>query len=348
MKSGGITISQIAQQAGVSKTTVSRYLNGKYEYMSGETRDKIASIIELTGYRPNSVARSLKSQKSMLIGLVVADIESPFSSAAIKSIGDVMNRAGYNVVIANSDNSYEKECDAITSLIHQQTDGLIINTASYDNPFIKKLAESKTPIVLLDRQINSLKLDCVSIENTDSINRAIQHLKSSGYGRIALFTESYDTVSPRMERRSAFLTCGGDDVYTVDTSNSQSIENAVCKLMTLSRNDSAPPAIIASNGVTTVSCVKAIRDLNLKMPYDLGLCGYDDWGKLTEMRFADFIDVGITTFAADVSKVGEKAAEMLLERMNTSDKTYDSAKTVLIPTTLIKRKSTDLKIQTER
>ncbi len=340
METKGITISQIAAEAGVSKTTVSRYLNGKYEFMSADTKEKISCIIEKTGYHPNRAARSLKNRKSMLIGLVVADIESPFSAAVIKSVSDVAVQAGYHVIAVNSDNSIDKENKMVQSLVRQQIDGLIVNTSSFHNPFLSQTAK-KTPTVLLDRLIENSSLDFVGIENIESIKNAVVHLRKSGYDRLALFTEDFTGISPRFQRREAFLKSGGSDVFTVDVNSTDSVENAVCRLMTATRNDKMPPAIIASNGVTMVSCVKAIRNLNLKMPH-IGLCGYDDWGRFTDMGLAGFIDVGITTFAADVSELGVCAANMLLERIE--GKYIGEKRIVQIPTELIQRKSTQLKI----
>ena len=149
--SKNLTIVDIAKSAGVSKTTVSRYLNGQYEYMSEQTRERIKKVIEVSGYQPNKLAQSLKNQKSMLVGFVVADIESPFTSAAIKSVGDAMLGTGYNLVTANSDNSYERELENIQSLIGQQVDGLIVNTVTSSTPRLIGLANGGLPVVLLDR-----------------------------------------------------------------------------------------------------------------------------------------------------------------------------------------------------
>lgn len=343
-----LTITDIAITAGVSKTTISRYLNGKYEFMSKKTYNRIKAVIEMTGYQPNSIARSLKNQKSMLVGLVIADIESPFSSAAIKSIGNAMLGTEYNIITANCDNSYEREQKYIQSLLMQQVDGLIVNTTAMNNPFLINLANGGLPIVLLDRFVNNYKFDIAYYENQKPIFDAVDHLMLSGYSRAAFFTQPYQDVSPRFLRWSSFkekLTKLGESnpekyVYVVDNSNLQSLRDAVKNLLESCKKESAPPAIIAGNGVTLMCLVQAIRSLGLSMPNDIGLCGYDDWGWATELGWVEMVDVGLTTITPSTTQLGEITAKMLLDRMNGSDIPRQE---IAVSTHLIIRGSTKLK-----
>lgn len=323
MATKNLTITDIARMAGVSKTTVSRYLNGKYEYMSEPTRERISAVIDLVGYQPNNIARSLKSQKSMLVGLVIADIESPFSSAAIKSVGDAMLGTGYNIITANCDNSFQKEQDYIQSLMSQQVDGLIVNTTSMNNPLLISLANSGVPIVLLDRFVKDYKFDIAFIANREPILSAIDHLLEMGYSRVALFTESYEHISPRNIRREVFveklnamgISQSEHYVHVVDNSRQQSVCDSIQSLLDKCKGESTPPAIIASNGVTLMHLAKAIESMGLTMPQDIGLCGYDDWGWASELGWAGMINVGLTTVAPSIHALGKLTAKALLRRM---------------------------------
>lgn len=152
------TIKDIAEQAGVSGTTVSRYLNGKFNYMSEETKKRIEIVIDELGYRPSNIARTLKSNKSKLVGAVIADIENPFSNKIIKGLTDKANELGYSLMISVSNNSVEKENESIARFLDNQVDGLIINTVGENEPTLKKI-QKQIPLVLIDRDVTSFKAD---------------------------------------------------------------------------------------------------------------------------------------------------------------------------------------------
>lgn len=327
MPDKNITIADIARSAQVSKTTVSRYLNGKYEYMSPQTKERIRSIIELANYQPNNIARSLKSHKSTLIGLVIADIESPFSSAVIKRIGDCFLNMDYNIITANCDNSYNREIHYLNSLVNQQIDGLIVNTTNRNNPMIIDLANKGMPIVLLDRFIDNYTLDIVYFQNEHPINNAMEHLVKQGYGTLHFFVQPYEQISPRFLRRDAFikkLTSLGIEnpvsyVHQIDSMDTEDLKRQLDTLMQASLKVGAPPAIIASNGVTLLHMAKAIRSLGLEMPHEVGLCGYDEWGWETSLGWAGLIDVGLTTLECSTYILGDSIAELLLRRLEKPD-----------------------------
>lgn len=342
------TISDIAKSAGVSKTTVSRYLNGKFEYMSLETRKRIESIIEVANFQPNNLARSLKSQKSRLIGLVVADIESPYFASVIKGAGDFLRPEGYNMIIVSSDNSFEKEKEHISSLISQRVDGLIVNTTNRYNPFLIDLANRGLPIVLTDRFVMDYNFDIVYIECKESMSSAVHHLIEQGYGRVSLFIQPYDKISPRYMRRNAFLETlretGIRDpekyVYAVDLSDPESVPSQLKKMLSLCEKDSAPPAVVTANGVTLLHLINAVRAQKLEMPREIGLCGYDDWDFASEMSWSSMIDPGITVLSARTHNIGELSAKLLLERLANPE---SPKKQIALPAELIVRGSTSLK-----
>ncbi len=342
------TISDIAESAGVSKTTVSRYINGKYEYMSEETRRRIESIIQVANFQPNNLARSLKSQKSRLIGLVVADIESPFSSSIIKSAGDNLRAAGYNVIIINSDNSDEKEQEYIKSLVSQRVDGLLVNTTTRYNPFLIDLANKGMPIVLIDRFVMDYNFDIAYIDCKKSMHDALSHLDEQGYGKKFLFVQPYDKISPRLLRRESFLEylrrqnvpSPERRAFVVDLDDGGSVSAALRTVLAESAGDAAPPAVVTTNGVTLLHALNAVHAMALQVPQQIGICGYDDWGWATNMGWASMIDPGITTLASQSHALGVLAGNMLLERMK--DPNLPKRKEI-VPAQLVVRGSTRLK-----
>lgn len=341
------TISDIAKGAGVSKTTVSRYINGKYEYMSEKTRKRIEAVINVSEYRPNNIARSLKTQKSMLIGVVIADIESPFSAALIKGMGDTLRSEGYNMIIVNSDNSYEKEKEYIDSLISQCVDGLIVNTTKTINPFLIEIANRGMPVVLSDRFVKDYNFDIVYIENDESTERAVRHLYESGYRTIGYFTQyPCDDISARYLRRNAFmktlnsLNIAGPEKYTfeINIDNPDTIKSSIRKLLDLSGK--GPTAIFTSNGVTLINTLNAVKALNLRIPQDIGICGYDDWGWTSQMNWTSIVPPGITSVAADTHEMGSMTAKVLLNRIENPESPKEI---VAMPTRLEIRNSSILK-----
>jgi Transcriptional regulators len=340
------TIADIAESAGVSKTTVSRYINGKYEYMSEKTRKRIEAIINVSEYRPNNIARSLKTQKSMLIGVVIADIESPFSSSLVKGVGDTLRTHGYNMIIVNSDNSYEKEMEYIRSLISQCVDGLIVNTTKTVNPFLIEIANRGMPVVLSDRFVKDYNFDIVYIENDISTEKAVHHLYENGYKTVGYFTQDhYEDISPRYLRRDAFArTLTSLDVkeperyvFSINLDNPDSVENAIKRLRHLSGNE--PAAIFTSNGVTLLHCLNAIKALDLDIPMDIGICGYDDWGWNSHMNWTSMVTPGITSVVAPTHEIGALTAQVLLNRIENPD---SPKRIVSLPTRLEIRNSTIL------
>lgn len=340
IQSNKLTILDIARAANVSKTTISRYINGKYEYMSGETKKRIEQVIEEAQYRPNNIARSLKSQRSKLVGALVADIGSQFSSILVKGIGDVCKENGYNLIIVNTDDNVEKENEYILSLLDQRVEGIVINTVDMNNKFLIETSKSGLPVVLADRELGCGKLDAVVTDNAGATSNAINHLIEVGYKNIAVFTQNPDRITTRRGRIEAFLdVCksrmgidASDMVYVIDTNDKKSVVRSISHLIGKSQGN--PPAIFAVNGVTLLSVLNAVNTLHLKMPDDIGVCGYDDWG------WAELVPPGITTLAQSTYDMGVAATKMLLERINHRDLELQR---LVLQTDLVLRGSTRLK-----
>lgn len=316
------TLTDISEMVGVSTTTVSRYLNGKYQFMSEETRIKIQEAIDVLGYHPNNLARGLKSNQTKTIGVVLAEIESPFSASVVKGIFDACQANGYSTVILNSNNCLETEIKNVQSLLEQRVDGLIINTTDRKNPFLVELAHKGIPILLMDRFVDDYPFDIVFIECDLAVKQTMIHLINAGYKRIACFVPDYPKISPRYMRRDAFIRemrdFGFEDpneyVFIVDKMDQNSIRNNILKLLDMTRNI-GPSAIFACTGVTLFSVCNAICALNIRMPNQIGLCGMDDWGWSNAMNWAQMVPPGITTMSAPIFEVGSKSVEVLLNRI---------------------------------
>ncbi|KOF57797.1 MULTISPECIES: LacI family DNA-binding transcriptional regulator [Clostridium] len=312
-KNKKVVIDDVAKMAGVSKATISRYLNGKFEYMSQSTKERIGDAIEKLNYRPNNIARSLKSNKSKLIGVVIADLTNPFSSIIIKGIGDECKTRGYNMVIVNSDNDETEEQEYIKSLLDQRVEGLIVNSTGYNEKLLLEIKSKGIPIVMVDRTLCEEKIDSVTSNNYDSTTETINYLIDVGFNSLCFFTEKEKNVRPRKERERAFLdVCGkrldksSFSVCSVDYSKGGNLDVNLCKFL---NNYTGKKAIFAVNGVILLDTLAAANKLNVSIPKDLGICGYDNWG------WASLIPPGITTISQPSYEMGFEAAKLLLDRI---------------------------------
>lgn len=316
MKEKPVTINLVAETAGVSKTTVSRYLNGKFESMSAETKDRIQKVIETLEYHPSRIARSLKASSRQTIGCVIADIGSPFSSILLKGINDVCRSSGYQVLFSDSDNQPGQELDCIQKLLEHQVDGLIVNTTGGNDGYLKELSQKGVPLVLADRSIEpNGVISTVTTDNYRSAYACMKHLFENGYRKIAFFTQGNGTVSPRVIRYRAYLDAmkelyredGRSFFYAIGENDPKSCVDSLSDFA--GRHPAERHAVFAVNGVTTLAVLHAVRQAGFRIGETLGVCGFDDWG------WASLVPPGITTVTQDSYDVGMQSAKLLLRRL---------------------------------
>lgn len=311
-----VTIDQVAAQAGVSKTTVSRYLNQRYDALSENTRQRIHQVIEELNYHPNRIAQSLKARNSRILGCLVSDISSPFSSIIVKGINSVCTQAGYQLLLVDSEDDPERERTGIQDLLENQVDGLIVNTTGQNDEYLLSLHQRGIPLVLADRCLSAPgMIDTVATENYHITYQCITYLRGLGYERVAFFTQGNRYVAPRILRfqaysdalRENFHLAGEEYMYQFDLENSG---DCVEKLRAFrERFPGQRLAVFAVNGVTMLHMLQGIQNAGIHIGRDFGVCGFDDWG------WADLIPPGITTITQDSWEVGRRAAELLLKRI---------------------------------
>ncbi|WP_073508367.1 LacI family DNA-binding transcriptional regulator [Streptobacillus notomytis] len=331
------TIIEVAKHAGVSKTTISRYLNGKYEFMSAETRKRIAKSIKELDYVPNGMARSLKNKKSKIIGCTIADIGNQFSSYIFKGISEICQKNGYRVLVTEISNNEEDEIEAIESLISYNIDGLIINTSgSNDDYLINLVNEKKFPVVLADRSIHKKNIiDTVTINNHEITHKAMKHIHSSGYDEVAFFSfELSNNIreirhNAYVESLEKYFNVKDDITYIYEEKDKKDLESKILDF--LERNNKRK-AIFCMNGKVLLEILQSIKKLGLDIEDDdIGICSFDDWG------WAELVNKeGITTISQESYECGVKCAEVLLERIENMEKAVEY---IELPAKLIKRGS---------
>ncbi|MBU5263274.1 LacI family DNA-binding transcriptional regulator [Bacillus atrophaeus] len=313
-KTSHVTITEVAEYAGVSKSTVSRYINGKADAISPQKVKKIKKAIEELNYRPSKLAQGLKVRKSKLIGFVVADITNPFSVAALRGVEEICDQYGYSIMVCNTDNSPEKEREMLFKLIDHSIEGLILNATGQNADVLQSFAAQDVPVVLIDRKMPDMKLDTVTTDNRSITAEILQIIYSKGYTEVALFTEPIASISPRAERASAYKEIAAAHnwdhlprMYEIDVKSKAQLTQAVTTF--LHENPTRKKAILASNGLILLKIISCMAELGVSIPEDAGIAGFDDteWYKL--------IGPGITTIAQPSHDMGVAAMERILKRL---------------------------------
>ena len=196
------TIADIAREAQVSVTTVSRFINGNYGKMSAATKSRIQETVDRLDYRPNASARRMRQQNTHVVGVVVADISNVFSSLLFRGIDEELRPAGYDVMLMNSDNSLEEERAEINRLLSQRVDGLVIQPNASDFNAYSSIITARTPLVVVDREPENLpdSVSRVMSDNEDSCMRLGKRLVDAGYDNVLVLSRMKSEISAQTHR----------------------------------------------------------------------------------------------------------------------------------------------------
>jgi LacI family transcriptional regulator len=329
-----VTLRDVARRAGVSAMTVSRVVNGGGG-VDPETQRKVEDAILALDYVPNRLARGLISHKSKTIGLIVPDVVNPFFAPVVRGAETTARKAGYRVLLCNSEADLRLEREYIEDLIAHRIEGLLIAPAT-DRSRVSLLALQKNgfPIVLLDRSLPDFDCDSVVSDSIAGARKLVEHLVKVGHRRIAHFTES-DDVSTGRDRlegyrqalEAARIPYSEELVFrtTVDRIGGY---RAAQHLLAL---DPLPTAIFTVNNMTAVGAMQALRERGLAVPKDIGLVCYDDVEHLAVLSpFMTVVDQPAETF-------GSLGAQLLFERI--ADKAGERSRRIVLQADLIVRES---------
>lgn len=326
-----ITIRDIASKSGVSTATVSRYLNGKYEFMSEETRRRIEAVIRETGYRPNMLAGSLKTARTNTIGLVLANPTANLSPFLVGSICNTCTQFGQKTIVITTNEDETLERNQVEELIDRQVDGLIVATGT-NLAFYEELRQKYgLPIVLADRVPPSTTLDWVAVNHYAGTASVIKHLIAQGFEKIVLVVRANrshrGTIAIR--EQSAEETClahFGDRshyrrVPIMEDSSSDSNSNAdilACLARCSEESKDHPTALFVADGILMGRFICGIYRLGLELSGNFTLAGYDVW------NFGNLLPVPICTIEQPLSRLGTLATELLVSRItqNAFDKNH--------------------------
>lgn len=302
------TLSDVAAEAGVSPTAVSRYLNNRIE-LPQATRDRIDAAIAKLDYRPNLLARRLSTGKSEAIALVTPDIANPFFAELAAAVERQAHASGYSVYITSTSGHAEGEINALRRMADGHVDGLIMMTNRVDDGTLAELITGRNNVVLLDEDIEGVELPRIFVDNTEGAYRATQHLIAAGHCDIALVGGPHRLLSVT-ERLSGFMRAMDEAGLSVRPGwvllGDYSRDYGAAAASVLLEAEERPTAILACSDYIAIGIMQVVRDKGLVIPDDMSLVGFDD------MAFAALVDPPLTTIRQPVATMGELAVRHLL------------------------------------
>lgn len=318
-----ITIGQIAELAGVSKSTVSRVLNCS-GYVHEDTRSKIETIIEQYHYTPSASAQNLSRRETNTIGVVIPELENTFFTEVLAGVAEVVDERNFTMIVCNTSNDAQKEKAALAMMEQQRVRGVIFTPAigysdqAADKSIRLQLKNLKVPVVLVDREIQNVQWDGVFYENFQSGYLATEHLIRTGSQRIGIVTGDMDLKHAR-ERYRGFVQAMEDynlslnPAYVYEGNYSLDKTYQVVREMLLSQN--RPEALVLSNNQTTLGFMKALKESGMDVESEeLRVVGID------HIPVLDMIGYRYNCVTRDTKAMGRAAIRLLLERMDNPKK----------------------------
>ena len=306
-----VTIKDVADLAGVSSSTVSRVLNNR-EYIKVETREKVLSAMNDLEYKPNRLARGLRFNTSRIIGLIISDIQNPFFTRLVRAVEDVAYKNNYALILANTDEDFQKEEFNVELMISERVAGVIVTpTREYNCP-VRNLLINKIPVVSVDRRTLDCNVDTVVLDNVNASRKLIEHLLSMNHRRIGAILGSSDVTTGR-ERLIGYFEAFNTQNIPVDKALiKQSMpkeEDGYSLAHELLELDDPPTAIYTGNNLLALGTMRAIKERGLIIPDDVSMVSFDD------SKWAQLVQPSITVVAQPTYEMGKVAAELVMRRI---------------------------------
>lgn len=305
------TIADVAKGAGVSIATVSRVLSDN-PHVRAETRERVLAEVERIHYRPSRVARSLRSQRSSTIGLIISDIQNPFFTAIVRAIEDIAYQHGYSLLLCNSDEDPAKEALYIELLVAEQVAGIILSCTAEVDAAHQQLFTAQIPVVAIDRRLGNHAVDTVLVDSRSASYQVVSHLIERGHQRIGALI-GLPNMTTGHERQAGYLSALEQHGLPFDPALLQAgipkIETGHIFTQTLLQLPDPPTALFTGNNLLTIGALRAIHEAQLTIPDDIAIVAFD------EMEWMFVMNPPLTVVAQPTYAMGQQAAELLLRRI---------------------------------
>lgn len=326
-----VRIVDVAKKANVSTATVSRVIS-KPDTVREETISKVLKAIKELNYHPNVLARQLRRSETKTVIVVIPDISNPFFSKVLRGIENLAFNSGYQVLLGDAGNDHEQESRYLDMLRQKKADGMILLTAKMKAELVEEMA-NEFPVVLACEYIEGSSIPTISIDNVSSARKATEYLIQLGHRRIGTISGPLDSVLGQ-DRLKGFYQAMARYRLSVDpvlvqegNFNYESGFNLMKKFLALNK---MPTGVFAANDEMAFGAIKAIRTMDLKVPEDISVIGFDD------IHFSSIFEPALTTISQPAFEMGSKAMELLIMLM---DKKRIEKNQYILDDTLIERES---------
>ena len=331
------TIKDIANVLGLTPSAVSKALND-HPRISEKTKVSVQQVARNLSYEPNHLASALRKGKSNLVGVIIPRANSTFFSAVLQSIESVLNKKGYNIIVSQSYESYDKECKNIDSLLFTQVDGIIASLANETKDFshYKKIKRKGVPLVLFDRGDDEIGVDYIGIDDYKSSHMIVDHLVSQNCKRIAHIagyshTRIYQNRIQGYKDALASHQLPSDDLLLVESN--LSIEDGRAIMEQFLAHDEIPDAVYAASDYAALGALQVLQERNLKVPEDIAIVGFSN------EPFTSLVTPSITSVNQHSEEIGRLTAEAFLRRIEETNTVPVLNKTILNPELVVRSSS---------
>ena len=326
-----VKIKDVADAAGVSTATVSRVLADK-PHVRKEVKARVLDVVRELNYRPNRVARSLRSRKSTIIGLIVSDIENPFFQQVSRAVEDAAHKQGYSVMLCNNDEDPEKEQQYLHLIRDENLAGVILSPTRQTADNFSTTSELNIPMAVIDRRVSNVAVDNILIDNVQAAYTLTTHLIKHGHRRIGAIFGMGSTTG--RERREGFVRALKEhdlqpSTELVKYANPRERDGfrTTIKLLQLPE---PPDAIITSNSLLAAGALRALRENNTAVPEEVAFASFD------ETTWAKLVVPALTVIQQPTYEIGQTATELLIKRIKDPTR---SNREVILKAKLVVRQS---------
>ncbi|MFG2222066.1 LacI family DNA-binding transcriptional regulator [Streptomyces sp. NPDC048644] len=323
-------IKDVAERAGVSVATVSRVLNGHSPV--AETRDRVLAAVRELGYRPNNVARALRTARTGTLGLIISDLTNPFFTELADAVEDEARSLGYSLIIGNAGERPEQQDDYIRTLLDRRIDGLLVSSAGTGSAMLGEVVESGTPLVLLDRAVPGVDAPCVRADGRAALTELAAHLAALGRRRPAIIVAPAGTPTgdERLHLFRTALAAHGIDLPDTRVGATPDLQHTGGRsvMRTFLDLPQPPDAVLATDNLMALGALDELRARGLRIPDDMALVVYDD------VPWFAHTDPPLTVIAQPTRELGRAAVHTLLARIEGR-----ATGPVLLPARLVPRRS---------